>query len=64
MERIWAVFALLILVVISVIKGYLGVNESTTTLITIISGALLGYYFGTAAKPTRSRAPPPGGEPS
>ena len=46
MERILAVLALMGLVGLSILKGYLGIDEASTVLISAASGAVIGYYFG------------------
>ena len=46
MERLWAILALVGLVGLSLVKGYLGVDDATTVLISALSGALIGYYLG------------------
>ena len=46
MERIWAVLALVGLVGLSILKGYLGIDEASTVLISAASGAIIGYYLG------------------
>jgi len=46
MERIWAVLALVGLVGLSILKGYLGIDEASTVLISSASGAIIGYYLG------------------
>ena len=46
MERIWAVLALVGLVGLSILKGYLGIDEASTVLISAASGAIIGYSLG------------------
>ena len=51
MERIWAILALVGLVGLSILKGYLGIDEASTVLISAASGAIIGYYFGARPLP-------------
>jgi len=53
--RITALLILVGLAVLSVVKGWLGIDDASTVLIATIAGAVLGYYFGHVTSPT----PPP-----
>ena len=39
------------LVALSLLKGYLGVDEASTVLISAVTGAVIGFYFGTRPVP-------------
>ncbi len=45
-ERKYAIFGLIAIVGLSILKGYLGIDDASTVLISTVSGALLGFYFG------------------
>ena len=47
MERIWALLSVVGLVALSIVKGYLGIDDASTALLSMSMGAILGYYFGT-----------------
>ena len=51
MERIWALVAVLGIGVLSIVKGYLGIDDASTALLSASMGAIMGYYFGTNASP-------------
>ena len=51
MERIYAILGLVGLASLSLVKGYLGIDEASTVLISAMTGAVIGYYFGTRPLP-------------
>ena len=53
-SRTCALLVLLGLVVLSIVKGWLGIDDASTVLIATVGGAVIGYYFGTA-----KASPPP-----
>lgn len=57
MPRTVALLALVGLVAMSILKGYLGIDDASTVLIATISGAVVGYYFG--AQGGAGPSPPP-----
>ena len=53
MQRVWALVAVLGIATLSLIKGYLGIDDASTVLLSTSLGAILGYYF------RANQAPPP-----
>ena len=51
MERIYAILGLVGLVALSLLKGYLGIDEASTVLISAVTGAVIAFYFGTRPVP-------------
>ncbi len=45
-ERELALAAVVVLVALSVLKGYLHVDDASTVLVATVTGAVLGFYFG------------------
>ena len=54
--RTVALLTLVGLVGLSIVKGFLHIDDASTVLISTVTGAVVGFYFGSGREPA---SPPP-----